>query len=81
LHPSGIRILFRQITGVLARRIVYHIHEGDHVTAGQRFGIMKFGSRMDVLVPADFVFEVSEGERTIGGRTVLGYLKPAAGDD
>jgi phosphatidylserine decarboxylase len=80
MHPSGVRILFRQITGVLARRIVYHVQKGDQVKAGERFGIMKFGSRMDVLVPADFQFEVSVGERTVGGRTVLGHLKPASDD-
>jgi len=55
--PTGIRILFRQITGLLARRIVYHVRRGEEVTAGQRFGIMKFGSRMDVVVPADFEFQ------------------------
>src|SRR5699024_5100059 len=49
-HASGVHIFFRQITGFMARRIVYHIQEGDKVTAGRRFGMMKFGSRMDILV-------------------------------
>ena len=50
-HPGGTKVLFKQIAGAVARRIEYHIGEGDSVTAGQRFGIVKFGSRMDVLVP------------------------------
>lgn len=74
-HASGRRIVFRQITGVLARRIVYHVREGDEVTAGQRFGIMKFGSRMDVVVPADVQFQVNEGDRAIGGMTVLANME------
>lgn len=50
-HDSGTKLLFKQITGFMARRIVYNLKEGDHVTAGERFGIMKFGSRMDLLLP------------------------------
>jgi len=73
-HPSGTRILFRQITGILARRIEYRIEKGDQVTGGDRFGIMKFGSRMDVVVPLDFEFLVKAGERVVGGHTVLGYF-------
>lgn len=73
-HPSGTKIIFRQITGILARRIVYRIEKGDQVKAGDRFGIMKFGSRMDVIVPAELEFKVSEGDRVIGGHTVLGYF-------
>lgn len=74
LHPSGIKIFFRQITGFMARRIVYHLKEGDKVTAGDRFGIMKFSSRMDILVPPEVKVEVTEGDRTIGGETVLGRI-------
>lgn len=80
-HTSGTRILFRQITGILARRIVYRISEDDEVTAGERFGIMKFGSRMDVVVPSDFEFTVESGERVVGGHTVLGYFQPNQKDD
>ena len=75
-HASGTRILFRQITGILARRIVYSIEARDHVNAGERFGIMKFGSRMDVVVPSDFEFLVNVGDRVTGGHTVLGYFYP-----
>lgn len=74
-HPSGTKVFFRQITGFLARRIVYHLSEGDFVQAGHRFGMMKFGSRMDILVPANVNISVNEGDRTVAGETVLGVIK------
>ncbi|MGF1669963.1 MAG: phosphatidylserine decarboxylase family protein [Balneolaceae bacterium] len=74
LHPSGRKFLFKQITGFLARRIVYHLNEGDSVKAGDRFGIMKFGSRMDVLIPDGIKLKVKEGDRTVAGITVIGEL-------
>lgn len=74
-HPSGVKILFRQITGFLARRIVYHIKEGDELVAGERFGIMKFGSRMDILVPSDVELSVSRGDRTVAGESVIGVIR------
>jgi phosphatidylserine decarboxylase len=74
LHPSGVKIFFRQITGFLARRIVYHIEEGERLKAGERFGMMKFGSRMDILVPADVQIDVKPGTRTVGGETVLAHI-------
>lgn len=73
-HPTGIKILFKQITGFLARRIVYHISEGDTLEAGERFGIMKFGSRMDILIPQGTVIKVKEGDRTIAGESVIAEL-------
>jgi len=72
---SGIKIFFRQITGFLARRIVYSITERDEVKAGSRFGMMKFGSRMDVLVPGEVEVSVKEGDRTVAGESVLGRIK------
>lgn len=74
-HPSGIKIFFRQITGFLARRIVYHLSEGDEVKAGRRFGMMKFGSRMDILVPSDVNLQVNEGDRTVAGETIIGIIE------
>jgi len=74
LHPSQTKIFFRQITGFLARRIVYHLEEGDTVSAGGRFGIMKFGSRMDVVVPEHVLVEVKEGDRTVAGESILGRI-------
>lgn len=74
IHYSGIKIFFRQITGFMARRIVYHIKEGDALRAGERFGMMKFGSRMDVVLPSHIKLEVKEGQRTVGGETVLAHI-------
>ncbi|MEX0593711.1 MAG: phosphatidylserine decarboxylase family protein [Balneolaceae bacterium] len=74
LLSNGKRMLFKQITGFLARRIVYRIGEGDHVRAGERFGIMKFGSRMDLLLPPDIELEVSVGEKTVAGKTIIGRI-------
>ncbi|MFU8859979.1 MAG: phosphatidylserine decarboxylase family protein [Cyclonatronaceae bacterium] len=71
-HPSGTKIFFRQITGFVARRIVYDLTEGDVTMAGQRFGMMKFGSRMDILVPDSVELSVKTGDRTKGATTVMG---------
>lgn len=71
LHDSGIKIFFRQITGFLARRIVYHINEGDQLNAGERFGMMKFGSRMDILLPPHINLEIEEGDKTVAGQTIM----------
>lgn len=73
-HPSGTKIFFRQITGFLARRIVYHLEVGDQVKAGERFGMMKFGSRMDILVPAGVELNVLEGEKAVAGETILATI-------
>jgi phosphatidylserine decarboxylase len=74
-HTSGTRILFRQITGYVARRIVYNLNEGDQTIAGQRFGMMKFGSRMDILVPDSVEILVNKGSRTVGATTVIGKFR------
>ena len=73
-HPSGTKFFFKQITGFLARRIVYHIKEGDELNVGERFGMMKFGSRMDVIVPENVEITVKEGERTWAGQSILGKI-------
>jgi len=73
-HSSGTKVFFRQITGFLARRIVYHIQEGDELTAGDRFGMMKFGSRMDILVPPEVEVNVSEGDKAVAGQTILATI-------
>ena len=80
-HPSGIKVLFKQIAGAVARRIVYHVTVGDEVKAGERFGIVKFGSRMDVLVPPSVEVEVQVGDRVQAGLTVLGRIPPAPSVD
>lgn len=76
LHPTNTKIFFRQITGFLARRIVYNISEGDELTAGERFGIMKFGSRMDIVVPPNVEIKVKAGDNTRAGESILGVINP-----
>lgn len=71
-HPSGARVLFKQIAGAVARRIVYHVAPGDTVQAGDRFGIVKFGSRMDVHVPPHVALDVRVGQVVRAGETPLG---------
>lgn len=71
-HPSGHKVLFKQIAGAVARRIVYHISIGDRVQAGERFGIVKFGSRMDVLVPPTVQISAKVGDVVQAGVTIIG---------
>ena len=64
-------VLFRQIVGMLARRVVTRVEPGDVVATGERIGLMKFGSRMDVFLPQDAVVQVAEKDRVVAGETVL----------
>lgn len=73
-HSSGARMFFRQITGYVARRIVFHIKEGDLVHAGERFGMMKFGSRMDLVYGKDITLNVRVGDKVVAGETVIGEV-------
>jgi phosphatidylserine decarboxylase len=73
---DGQPIVFRQIVGILARRIVCRAREGDAVKAGDRFGVMKFGSRMDLFLPTTATLRVRAGEKVIGAVTVLAELRP-----
>jgi phosphatidylserine decarboxylase len=72
---GGKRILFVQIAGFLARRIVYWIHEGDQVQRGQRFGMIKFGSRMDIYLPPTTQVCVKQAEKVRAGATLVGILE------
>lgn len=74
-HSSGQKVLFKQIAGAVARRIVYHVTVGDSVKTGERFGIVKFGSRMDILMPPETDVLVSVGDRVSGGLDKLARLK------
>ena len=76
LDAKGRTVVFRQVVGKLARRIVCRVTEGQEVTAGDRFGVMKFGSRMDVFVPSDATLRVREGDAVKAGDTVLAELRP-----
>jgi phosphatidylserine decarboxylase len=71
-------VVARQVVGVLARRIVCRAAAGQRVQAGQRFGLMKFGSRMDVFVPPGSMLLVREGDAVRGGETVVARLPEPA---
>jgi phosphatidylserine decarboxylase len=72
---NGQTVVFRQIVGILARRIVCRVKQGDQVQAGDRVGVMKFGSRMDVFLPLTAVIHTKTNDKVIGGRTVVATLK------
>jgi len=69
-------IVVRQVVGILARRIVCRVKEGDTVQGGQRFGVMKFGSRMDVFVPIGSIITVKVGDHVVGAVSVIAELRP-----
>jgi phosphatidylserine decarboxylase len=71
----GQTIVFRQVVGILARRIVCRVAEGDVLERGERIGLMKFGSRMDVFLPENATICVGVGQHVLGGETVLAMLE------
>jgi phosphatidylserine decarboxylase len=71
---NGVEVTFKQIAGFLARRIVFTKKIGDPVRRGERVGLIKFGSRVDVLLPGDAVITVKKGDRVRGGASVLANL-------
>jgi phosphatidylserine decarboxylase len=71
VDAGGYDVSFKQIAGLLARRIVCNLKAGDRVERGQRMGLIKFGSRVDVLLPAEVNLKVKVGSRVKGGSTVL----------
>jgi phosphatidylserine decarboxylase len=74
IDHAGQPIVARQIVGILARRVVCRVRAGTDVHAGERYGIMKFGSRMDVFVPTDATIRVKVGDTVRGGETVIAVL-------
>jgi phosphatidylserine decarboxylase len=76
IDHGGLTVVFRQIVGILARRVVCRVQPGSNLKAGERFGIMKFGSRMDVFLPPGAELRVSKGDAVVGGVTVIARLKP-----
>ena len=79
VSDEGMEVTFKQIAGLLARRIVFKPRQGDHVERGQRVGLIKFGSRVDVIIPAEAALRVKPGDRVRGGASVLAAM--AAGDE
>lgn len=78
LDHEGQPVVVRQVVGVLARRIVCRVAEGDDVATGERIGLMKFGSRMDVFLPPSADLRVRVGDRVRGGETLLAVLAGSA---
>ena len=74
VEGQGQTVIFKQIAGLLARRIVFNPKVGDHVVRGQRIGLIKFGSRCDVILDASARPNVKVGDRVKGGASVLAYL-------
>jgi phosphatidylserine decarboxylase len=74
IERDGGPVVCRQITGVLVRRVVCRVKAGDQVTAGERFGVMKFGSRIDLFLPHDATLLVAAGDRVRAGESILARL-------
>ncbi|MGD0941979.1 MAG: phosphatidylserine decarboxylase family protein [Terracidiphilus sp.] len=74
VRGQGVEITFKQIAGLLARRIVFNHREGETVERGQRVGLIKFGSRVDVVIPSEAALRVKVGERVKGGSSVLAAM-------
>jgi len=70
-QADDVHVVVKQIAGILARRIVCKVKAGERVSAGERFGLIRFGSRVDILIPQDFTLRVGLGERVRGGQSVL----------
>jgi len=74
VYGEGIEVTFKQIAGLLARRIVFRPHPGERLQRGQRVGLIKFGSRVDVLIPVQAVLRTGVGQRVKGGASVLAAM-------
>ena len=73
-REDGVKIAFTQIAGLVARRIMAFVAEGDRVAAGERIGLIRFGSRVDVFLPAGTGSQILLGQRAIAGETILGEI-------
>jgi phosphatidylserine decarboxylase len=75
LNNGHVTILVKQIAGLIARRIVCWAQEGDEYQRGQRFGLIRFGSRVDLFLPEGTTIKVDKGDIVSGGSSIIGYLK------
>ena len=73
-HVSGKEVLFRQVAGAVARRICYYVQENDNVEAGEEYGFIKFGSRIDLFLPLDSTINVKIGDVVKAKTTLIGKL-------
>jgi phosphatidylserine decarboxylase len=71
---KGKRVVVVQVAGLIARRIVCYLKKGDSTVRGSRYGLIRFGSRLDVYLPPEADVRVKTGEKTVAGETILGYL-------
>ncbi len=71
---NGTEIVVVQIAGLIARRILSFVNDGDQLNLGERFGLIRFGSRVDVYLPKSYKSEVKLGDKTIAGETIIGSL-------
>lgn len=78
-HQQGYRVLFKQIAGLIARRIICHLREGNWSNAGDRMGMIRYGSRVDVFLPFEAKILVRQGQSVTGGETILATF-PEEGD-
>ena len=74
ITDTGLKILVKQIAGAVARRIKWYVKAGDQLVQGNEYGFIKFGSRLDVLLPIDASIKVAIGDKTIGGKTILAEI-------
>lgn len=81
VEGEGHTVVFKQIAGLIARRIIFTRKVGDHVARGERVGLIKFGSRVDVLVDSNANIQVKVGDRVRGGASVLALLPVATGGE
>jgi len=72
IRNGGRRLLFTQIAGIIARRIIYELKDGDQVIAGERFGMIRYGSRVDIYLPPEVRIRVKIKDRVVGGETIIG---------
>jgi phosphatidylserine decarboxylase len=78
VRGEGYEVAFKQIAGLIARRIVFNFAEGSQVARGQRVGLIKFGSRVDVIVPSTAELRVKVGQRVKGGASILAAMAEGA---
>jgi phosphatidylserine decarboxylase len=78
VQGEGMEIVFKQIAGLIARRIIFNHREGDRVQRGQRVGLIKFGSRTDIILPAEAEIRVTTGQRVKGGSSIIAELPDSA---
>jgi phosphatidylserine decarboxylase len=79
IAEDGQEFIVKQIAGMLARRIVCRVQPGERLAKGQRYGLIRFGSRTDLLLPAAAELVVHVGDVVRGGETILAFLKEPAG--